>query len=109
MPSMGFGVGQDSGIYREKKEKTESAPWIGERYHLAKIEGCRVARAEIDVDYWKAWVHARLDTPLDQPGAMTLFQPMAGPNEHLGYAKHLTAEKQVIENVAGRGEVRRGS
>ncbi|MBN1459790.1 MAG: hypothetical protein JXA57_09640, partial [Armatimonadetes bacterium] len=45
----------------------------------------------------------RLSGPVDTPGAMTFFH--AQPNEHLSFAKHLTAERQVEEFIALRGTV----
>jgi hypothetical protein len=94
MPSKGFGVQQ-----------------LGRR-RIAHDPGFEVvpqpaghALVEISADYWKSWVHARLQTPAGQPGGLTLFH--ATPNEHLSFAKHLTAEKRVEEFVAGRGLVTR--
>jgi hypothetical protein len=52
---------------------------------------------------WKTWAHQRLSTPLDKPGAMTLFP--AQPQEHMSLAKHLTAELKTEEFVAGKGVV----
>jgi hypothetical protein len=63
------------------------------------------ALVEINTDWWKSQVHSRLQTPIGQPGALTLFH--ASPTEHLSFAKHLTAERQVQEFVAGRGLVTR--
>lgn len=59
----------------------------------------------LNADLWKSFVHARLQTPAGQPGGLTLFH--AQPNEHLSYAKHMTAEKRVEEFVAGKGTVYR--
>jgi phage terminase large subunit GpA-like protein len=58
---------------------------------------------EINSDCWKSFVHARVQTPVGQPGGLTLYH--APPTEHLSFAKHLTAEKRVEEFVAGRGLV----
>jgi hypothetical protein len=49
------------------------------------------------------WVHQRLSTPLDQTGAMTLFQ--TNPADHLALAKHLTVERKTEEFVTGKGVV----
>jgi hypothetical protein len=35
---------------------------------------------QADADHWKTWVHQRLITPLNKPGAMTLFD--AQPSGH---------------------------
>lgn len=48
-------------------------------------------------------MHGRLNTPLDQAGALAFLQ--AQPQEHLALAKHLTAEKKVEEFVPGKGAV----
>lgn len=57
---------------------------------------------EANANAWKSWLHARLQTPMGQPGAMTLYNvPKA--IEHNGFAKHLTAERKVEEFVAGKG------
>jgi phage terminase large subunit GpA-like protein len=105
LPSMGFGIGQDEGVYRPKKEVDKSCSWVGENYHLTIIKDCRVPRADVNVDEWKAWVHARWETGIGQPGAMTLYQ--APPREHLNFAKMQVAERQVEEYQAGKGMVRR--
>jgi phage terminase large subunit GpA-like protein len=57
---------------------------------------------EINADFWKSFVHARLQTPAGQPGGLTLFH-VAAANEHLTFAKHLTGEKKTEQFVAGRG------
>jgi hypothetical protein len=58
---------------------------------------------EVDADHWKTWVHQRLSTPLEKPGAMTLFH--AQPQEHLSLAKHLTAEVKTEEYLPLKGVV----
>jgi phage terminase large subunit GpA-like protein len=60
---------------------------------------------EINADWWKSYVHNRVQTPVGQSGALTLYH--ASPTEHLSFAKHLTAERRVEEFVAGRGLVTR--
>jgi hypothetical protein len=59
----------------------------------------------MDADAWKTWIHQRLTTPLDQPGAMRLYK--VPPQEHMSLAKHLTAERKTEEFVAGKGVVTR--
>jgi hypothetical protein len=76
---------------------------IGEGYHLNWLPAEQLHLVEVDADHWKTWVHQRLVTPLDKPGAMTLFR--AQPQEHLSLAKHLTAETKTEEFIAGKGVV----
>ena len=78
---------------------------IGEGYSLNYLQEQHITLAEVNADHWKSWVHQRLETPLDQPGAMTLFQTPS--HEHLSLAKHLTSERKVEEFLPGRGIVTR--
>lgn len=52
-------------------------------------------------DFWKSYIHARLQTPLNEPGALTLFSTTA--QNHFSFAKHLTAEQKVEEYMPGKG------
>ena len=101
-PCKGFGVGQyvDS-QYREKKSTGARTVWTGDHYHAVEDGNGEKALFEIDVDYWKSWVHERLLTPPGQSGALTLFQGI----DHLSFAKHLTAERKVEQFEAGKGLV----
>jgi hypothetical protein len=94
MPSKGFGVQQLSRriIYHEPG------------YEIVQQQAGH-ALVEINSDWWKSYVHSRVQTPAGQPGALTLFH--ASPTEHLTFAKHLTAERRVEEFIAGRGLVTR--
>jgi hypothetical protein len=94
LPSKGFGVQQlgRRTIYHDPGyEVVQQQPG-----HLL---------VEINADWWKSYVHSRLQTPAGQPGSLTLFH--ASPTEHLSFAKHLTAERRVEEFVAGKGLVTR--
>jgi phage terminase large subunit GpA-like protein len=94
LPSKGFGVQQlqRRNIYREPAYEPVMQP---AGYYLI----------EINADWWKSYVHNRLQTPPGQPGALSLFH--ATPTDHLTFAKHLTAERRVEEFVAGKGLVTR--
>ncbi len=78
---------------------------IGEGYSLNYLQEQHITLAEVNADHWKSWVHQRFETPLDQPGAMTLFQ--APSHEHLSLAKHLTSERKIEDFLPGRGVVTR--
>jgi phage terminase large subunit GpA-like protein len=94
LPSKGFGVQQlqRRNIYREPAYEPVMQP---AGHYLI----------EVNADWWKSYVHNRLQTPPVQPGALTLFH--ASPSDHLTFAKHLTAERRVEEFVAGKGLVTR--
>jgi phage terminase large subunit GpA-like protein len=75
---------------------------VGEAWEFVALpDGNRIL--EVDVDRWKSWLHARLTTPLDGDGAMTLFHS----TDHVSFGKHLTAERQVEEFAKGKGTVTR--
>jgi phage terminase large subunit GpA-like protein len=56
---------------------------------------------QINSDRWKTEVHNRLQTPVGQPGGLTLFKGTA--NEHLSFAKHHVAERKGETFISGRG------
>lgn len=104
MASDGLGQGQEYRTsYSRPKTTGAIVKLVGEGYHFAALPNKGVTLAEVHADHWKTYTHERLTTPLDEPGAMTLFQ--ASPSEHLSFAKHLTAERQVEEFVAGKGNI----
>ena len=76
---------------------------IGQDYHVNYLPAQRLHLVEVNADAWKTWVHQRLAAPLSSPGAMSFFQ--AQPQEHLGLAKHLTAERKTEEFAPGKGMV----
>jgi phage terminase large subunit GpA-like protein len=78
---------------------------VADGYEIVQLPGETVPLVEIDVDRWKTWLHARLQTPVGKPGGLTMFAATA--IEHLGFAKHLTAEAKQEEFVAGKGLVTR--
>lgn len=105
-PSVGRGAAQQHRQWYNRPTSTGNVvKCLGEGYHAALLAAERLLLIEIDADYWKSWVHARLSTPLERPGAMTLFQ--ASPQEHLALAKHLTAETKTEQFIAGKGVVAR--
>ncbi len=103
-PAVGRGAAQQRRQWYNRPTSTGSiVKQIGEGYHINLLKSPRLYLVEADADHWKTWTHQRLSAPLDQPGAMTLFQ--APPNDHLALAKHLTAERKTEEFVAGKGVV----
>jgi phage terminase large subunit GpA-like protein len=103
-PAIGRGVSQQRQQWHNRVTQTGSVvKMIGEAYQANWLPAEQLHLIEIDADYWKSWVHQRLGTSMDQAGAMTLFR--AAAQEHLSLAKHLTAETQTEEFVAGKGVV----
>lgn len=85
-----------------KRQSGATFVGAGENCALVKLPGWNVPIVEAVADAWKTWLHARLQTPMGQPGAMTLHQVMKSV-EHLGFSKHLTAEQKVQEFESGKG------
>lgn len=103
-PAVGRGAAQQRQQWYNRPTQTGSVvKHIGEGFHINHLRAERLRLVEIDADHWKTWVHQRLSTPLGTPGAMTLFQ--ATPQDHLAFAKHLTAETKTEEFVTGKGVV----
>jgi hypothetical protein len=106
-PAVGRGVGQmgpKQPILNRTSQTGSVVKCVGEGYHAAWLPAEQLYLIEADADHWKSWVHQRLATPLDAPGAMTFYQP-ATQHEHFTFAKHLTAEVRVEEFIAGKGVV----
>jgi phage terminase large subunit GpA-like protein len=105
-PLQGFGqtvYGRKN--YSRPKKTSAQVRLIGEEFHVSRLPAERVNLVECNVDHWKTWVHQRLATPQDSPGALSLFA--ATPAEHTTFVKHLLAEKQVSEFVAEKGTIYR--
>lgn len=104
-PSVGRGALQHRQQNYHRPTSTGSiVQLIGQNFHYALLPE-QIHLVEVDADFWKSWVHQRLETPLGSPGAMTFFQ--AQPQEHTSLVRHLTAESKVEEYVAGHGMVTR--
>jgi phage terminase large subunit GpA-like protein len=103
-PAVGRGAGQQHRQWYARPTKTGNfVRHVGEEFHINHLRAEKIRLVEVNADHWKTWAHQRLSTPMDQPGAMSLFR--AGPHEHLALAKHLTAESKTEEYVAGKGVV----
>lgn len=104
MASDGYGSGQEHHQHYNRPKTTGAVvKLIGDGYHFSAQPKSRLLLAEINADHWKSKVHESLTTPLGEPGALTLFK--TSPADHLSFAKHVTAEKQVEEFAAGKGLV----
>jgi len=115
MPTLGYGAGQlRRQGYVAPRARNKAVREIGDHYHTVRMgrEHGRIVVAHVDANGGKTLVHERLAVPLrDERGmlldprpakAMTLCA-VEKRNDHLDYAKHLTAERQVSRFVEGRG------
>ena len=104
-PVLGRG-GEQMVRYTVPTKLTDTIRWIGDGCHLRLNEHARIWYIMADADHWKTWLNDRLSVPADQPAALTLYR-VAKAGEHLGFARHLTAEHTETSFEPGRGMVTR--
>ena len=110
MPALGFGYQQHKATYHAPRKRGDAAPILGDAWHVVVMSrtfdgimtNFRVAESNADV--WKLRLQRSLSVDVKHPQAM-LLPNSADPNGRRELAKHLTAEKQVSEYVAGQGTV----
>jgi len=103
-PLIGRGEGPE--VARKYTQPSKSGNLIhfaGLNYHLVWFLKDHLHVVECNVDYWKSWVHDRLNTPAGEAEAITLYEGL--PAEHLTFAKHLTSERRVQEFSREKGGV----
>jgi hypothetical protein len=100
MPSRGQGIGAaNKPISEYDRHKGDR---IGHHWWVPSMKGKRLLRhLEVDVNYWKSFVHERLGTAPGDPGCLSLFGEKKKAYQHRMFAEHLTAEYRV--RTTGRG------
>ncbi|HEV7299710.1 MAG TPA: terminase gpA endonuclease subunit [Tepidisphaeraceae bacterium] len=98
-PTQGYGATQRR-VRRQKTKLIEA----GDHYDLVESLATGDQFIDVNSDHWKSFMAARMVTPLDRHGAMTVFDPTVGLVDRAAvqrellrlrtYAKHLTAERQ---------------
>lgn len=112
-PFMGLGLGHFSRMhYRQPVKPGREVIWVGTQCYEKYLVNQKSIVMFGDANYWKTWLHQRLQLPLDdetkQPDGVkpiTLFAS-ADVNEHMRFAKHLTAEHEIQTFEPGKGYVR---
>ena len=105
MASEGFGYGQRGAGNRGQRTTGAKVVASGDHYDLVRNpDGTQYL--DVDANHWKSWLHQRLKTPIGEPGAVTLYQMARNldgrpSGDHLKFARHLLAERQVQEVVKG--------
>jgi uncharacterized protein YfkK (UPF0435 family) len=99
MPAHGVFVGAVSKPFSEyKKHKGDR---IGSHWRIPSMAGKRAIRHVLtDVNYWKSFVHSRLQTAIGDRGSLTFYGKK--PQTHISIASHLTAEYKVAVTAKGR-------
>lgn len=100
-------VGIDPDQRHETRYKRTSGTTVLSRQdHYTLVETPqRQKMVEIEVNHWKSWLHRRIQMPHGQDGAFTLYA--SSSDRHIGFGKHLTAEKIVEKFVPETGLVRK--
>jgi len=99
MPSHGRFVGASSQPFSEYKRKVGDR--VGHNWRIPNVRGKRAIRHVVyDTNYWKSFIHARLATPMGDPGCLAMFGDK--PDQHRLLADHLTAEYRVKTEGRGR-------
>jgi len=97
----GYGGGMDrSLVYTAPKAVSNSVRAIGDHYHVAIVQNRPLI--EVDANFWKSWLHARLLCAVDEPGAVTLYDS-PDRKAHFTFAKHLASEVSEQQFVPGKG------
>lgn len=103
-PTKGYGTDTElAEKYRQPQQIGGNVVLIGDNYHVTALPEKGVYLLHFNADHWKGFVHNRLDTLVEQPGALTLFNP--GSSSHLNYAKHILAEIEHRKFVQEKGYV----
>jgi ribosomal protein L35AE/L33A len=99
MPSRGYGVKASQTPFSMYSKKP--GDMVGHYWRVPTTARKRIIRhVEMDVNYWKSFVHARLAVPRGDAGCLSLFGDR--PEFHRMLADHLTAEVRVTNTAKGR-------
>lgn len=75
------------------------------RWHLSKVKRAGVNQLTLDSDAMKLLVQSGLILPISVAGSISLF---SGPQSvHRRFAKHLTSEQLITEELPGKPSIRR--
>jgi hypothetical protein len=88
IPSTGRGIGvQEKPMHQYKPKPGER---LGRNWIITKSGKYSMRHLVIDVNYWKSFVHDRLETPVGERSALTFYGRRG--TDHRLIADHLTAE-----------------
>lgn len=111
-PIQGFGQGHwKSRTYQDPARIRKGIVWIGTGAHELVVPKHSAIVAQADANYWKTWLHQRLALPIagEEPqqraGTISLYDSMQS-REHEEFARHVTAEREVVSFERGKGYVK---
>lgn len=110
LPAMGLGLSVQQRDFRRQytppAKAGKTTVYLGQGYHIDWDAKHKVFTLMASADAWKTWLFDRLRTPGEEPGSLVLFAS-SDRNEHVSFAKQVTAEHPDPEFVPGRGEVQK--
>ncbi|HUU90078.1 MAG TPA: terminase gpA endonuclease subunit [Phycisphaerae bacterium] len=99
LPSHGRYVGASSVPFAEYKRKPGER--VGHHWRIPNTRGQRAIRhVLVDTNYWKSFVHARLQAAMGDKGCLSLFG--RDSKRHRLFAEHITAEYCVRTEARNR-------
>jgi phage terminase large subunit GpA-like protein len=105
--SRGAAATKSRGKYTHPTAESDKIPKIGDQYHLRWHDKHAVHALFTNADHWKTQVRERFATPLDQPGAITVFDAVTESDQRdlATFANQLVAEQPIERIVPERGPV----
>jgi hypothetical protein len=101
MPSHGRYVGASSLPMSDYKRKRGER--VGLNWRVPLVSGKRAVRHVVyDSNWWKSFVHARLNVAMGDPGCLSLYGTSGETATHKLLALHLTSEHRVRTEGRGR-------
>ena len=98
-PSHGRYIGASSQPFSEYTRKPGER--IGDQWRIPVVTKKRTVRHVLyDTNYWKSFIHSRLNAAIGDPGCLTLYGHK--PDEHRLLAEHILAEFRVRTEGRGR-------
>jgi energy-coupling factor transporter ATP-binding protein EcfA2 len=95
-----FGQGIDAAALPMDMWKEKRGERKGDHWFLRPSNGGGV-HCLGDSNYWKSFVHAGFNTPIGDPGSISLFKPRL-QTEHRMFGEHLRAESPIPMSARGR-------
>lgn len=108
---LSFGRGQSQprgeGSYLHPSKISADKPFIGDQFYVSRNRKYAMYYVFMNADVWKTNVHEAFSVPPDEPGALSLWDPVTEDERRLQrtYAQHIVAEKASELIVPGRGPV----
>jgi hypothetical protein len=101
MPSHGRGIGASSKPWDQYTKR--EGELLGHHWMLPSVKGKRAVRhVLIDVNFWKSFVHERLQVSIGDAGCLALYGKEKDAARHRLISEHWTAEYSVRTQGQGR-------